>query len=166
MLELLKKNWGRACSEVLSSVVGSLGFIYVIAIILSIQNPPSSIGNQFSKYFAGGQITMSILPVAGVAFMALLRHKATHQVLALILLITLVFPIVATSFIIGLNPGFETGGLKSPLLTWLWVQFFGLHVLWFIILLLEPKIPTAQQAGEDQENRVNSIKLGANRRAE
>lgn len=166
MIDLFRKNWSKAFGEVLSSVVSSLGFILLIALILSAQNPPATFWAEFGNYYSGGQIGMSILPVAGVAFMALLRHKATHHVLAVILLVLLVFPIVATSFIIGLNPGFQAGGLKDPLLRWLWIQFFGLHVLWFVILLLEPKIPTAQQAGEDQENRVKNIKPGAARHAE
>lgn len=166
MMQLLAKNWSKALGEVSASIVGSLGFVFLIACILSAQNTALTSRTAFAAYFAGGQIGLSILSVSGVAFIALLRHRATHQVLAVFLLVILVGPIAATSFIIGLNPGFQAGGLTDTLLGWLWLLFFGLHVLWFFILLLEPTIPTARQAGDAQESRVNKIKPGAADRAE
>lgn len=165
MQDLLDKNWGRALGEVSASMVGALGFVALIALVLSGQEAELTTGKAFSGYFSGGQIGLSILSVSGVAFIALLRHKPTHQVLGVLLLIILIGPIVATAFIIGLNPGFQSGGLTQPLLGWLWKIFFGLHLLWFLILLLEPSIPSAQAAGEAQENRVKNIKAGAANRA-
>ena len=65
---------------------------------------------------------------------------------------------VITAFLIGLNPGFSPNGLSDTVLDWLWWIFFGMHALWFFILLLEPTIPNAQQAGEAQDKRVRDIK--------
>lgn len=70
-------------------------------------------------------------------------------------------PIVITAFIIGLNPGFLNDGLAHSTLSLLWIFYGGLHLLWLIILLLEPAVLSAQEAGEAQENRVNKIKAGA-----
>jgi hypothetical protein len=166
MMELLARNWGKALGEVLASVAGSLGSILLIALIISGQNEKVTVTNSFLSYFSGGQIGLTILSVSGVTFIALLRHRPTHQILSVFLLVFLVGPIAATSIIIGLNPGFRAGGLTDTLLYWLWLLFFGLHILWFFILLLEPTLPTAQQAGQDQENRVNKIKAGAAERAQ
>jgi hypothetical protein len=41
-----------------------------------------------------------------------------------------------------------------------------LHLLWFFILLLEPTLPNAQEAGEKQQERVSKIKPQALTRAE
>lgn len=161
MKDLLLNNWGRALGDVSASMIGALGFIGLIALTLSGQDHNLTISEAFARYFEGGQIGLSILSVSGVAFVALLRHKPTHQVLAVILLILLVGPIAATSILIGMNPGFQPGGLSETLLTWLWRLFFGLHALWFFILLLEPSVPNPQEAGEAQEQRVNRIKAGA-----
>lgn len=72
---------------------------------------------------------------------------------------------VITAFLIGLNPGFSPNGLSTDVLGWLWKIFFGIHALWFFILLLEPTIPNAQEAGQAQEKRVNDIKSRAADRA-
>ncbi|MBC7286363.1 hypothetical protein [Hoeflea sp.] len=165
MKDLLQNNWGKALGEVAASIVGALGFIWLVALALSGQNPDISTIQSFSRYFEGGQISLSILSVSGVAFIALLRHRQTHYILGVILLIILIGPIVATSIFVGMNPGFEPGGLSATILSWLWWMFFGLHLLWFLILLLEPALPNAQEAGEAQEKRVSKIKTGAAGRA-
>jgi hypothetical protein len=161
MAWLTQKNWGRALGEVAASLVGALGIVYVISLIYSAQDTSITSGQAFGSYFSGGQIGLAILSVSSVTFISLLRHKPAHQIVSLMLLIFLFGPVVATSIIIGMNPGFVAGGLSKVLLVWMWWMFLGLHILWFIILLLEPTLPNAQQAGQAQEDRVNRIKSGA-----
>ena len=163
-MEVLSKNWPRALGEVLASIIGSLGFVFLIAFVLSMQIPEMSSGTVFARYFSGGQLGLSILSVSGVTFIALLRHRATHQILAVVLLVVLVGPIAGTSFIVGLNPGFQPEMLSKNLLKLLWVLFIAIHFIWLVILLLEPNLPTAQEAGEAQEKRISMIKQGASRR--
>lgn len=165
MLDLLQKNWGRALGEVSASMLGALGGIFLVALALSGQNASPSLSDTFFRYFSGGQIGLTILSVGGVTFIALLRHKPAHPLLAVLLYALLFGPMVITSILIGLNPGFTPDGLSAVVLEWLWWIFFGLHTLWFFILLLEPTIPNAQQAGEAQEKRVRDIKLRAQDRA-
>jgi len=166
MIDSLQRNWGKALSEVSASMVGALGFIFLVALALSGQDANVELGNAFFGYFGGGQIGLSILSVSGVAFIALLRHRPTPQLLNVLLFVLFIGPIVATAFIIGMNPGFYPGRLSATILFWLWLLFFGLHILWFFILLLEPTIPSAQEAGETQETRVKNIKPGASSHAQ
>ncbi|EDM30728.1 hypothetical protein RTM1035_05873 [Roseovarius sp. TM1035] len=146
-------------------MVGALGAIFLVALALWGQKASPRLWDAFYSYFSGGQIGLTILSVGGVTFIALLRHKPTHPILAVLLYIFLFGPMVITAFLIGLNPGFIPNGLSQDVLRWLWWIFFGLHALWFFTLLLEPVIPNAQEAGEAQEKRVRDIKARAVDRA-
>ena len=111
------------------------------------------------------KIGLPILSLSGIIFIGLLRHGRLHPVLSLFLYVWLFGPIIATAFIVGLNPGFQAGELTSPSLYLLWLFYFGLLFLWFAILMLDPIVPSAQKAAEAQEGRVNKIKSGASARA-
>lgn len=165
MKTLLQNNWGSAFSEVFASIVGTLGIIVVISFILSLQADASNLQSTFSVYFSGGQLGLPILSLSGIIFIALRNHGPLHPITSLLLYILFLIPIIATAFMIGLNPGFQAAQLHSANLTLLWVFFIGLHVLWLLILLLEPTVPSAQEAAEAQESRVNKIKGGASGRA-
>ncbi len=166
MFDSLRKNWGRALGEVCASMIGALGVISLVALVLVGQHAKPNMKDVFLSYFSGGQIGLSILSISGVIFIALLRHKPTHQLLAVILYVLFIGPIVITSIIIGMNPGFETDGLNETVLRWLWIIFFGFHALWFFLVALEPMVPDPQEAGAAEENRVNKIKAGATGRAQ
>lgn len=161
MIDLLRKNWRRALSDVLASMLGALGVIFLVSLALSAQNPKLTLLDIFFDYFSGGQVSLAILSVGGVAFIALLRHKPMQPLVAILFYLSLLGPIVLTAILIGLNPGFVRGSLSQTVLDWLWCIFFIVHVVWFIVLTLEPTIPNAQEAGEAQEKRVSAIGMKA-----
>ncbi|WP_421871854.1 hypothetical protein [Nitratireductor rhodophyticola] len=165
MKDLLLANWKYALSEVLASIIGTLGIVLAIAFILSRQTDGTTIDASFVQYFTGGQIGLPILSLSGIIFMALRKHGPLNPIVSVSLYVFLLGPIIITAFIIGLNPGFQTNVLSQSNLSLLWWLFFSLHVLWFVILILEPALPTAQEAGKEQDDRVNKIKAGAAGRA-
>ncbi len=80
--------------------------------------------------------------------------------------LSLLMPIVATSVIIGFNPGFGKGGLTDTSLTILWIIYAFIHILWLIFIVRSPTVPNAQEAGAEQEDRVSGIKQRAANRAQ
>lgn len=165
MIDLLTKNWKKALSEVLASVFGTLGIIILIALVVSLQSDERSIVTSFFEYFRGGQLGLPILALSGIIFIALRRHGRLQPLWSVAIYIFYVGPIVATAIIIGLNPGFKTKLLTDSNLLLLWAFYWILHLVWFLVLALEPTVPTVQEAAEAQEDRVNRIRLGASSRA-
>ena len=74
-------------------------------------------------------------------FLALRRHGKLNAIMSIILYLCFVVPIVATAFLIGLNPGFEKEVLTDTNVSLLWKFYFGLHLLWFFFLALQPNNP-------------------------
>lgn len=165
MKDIFQQNWEHALTEVLASVFGTLGFVLLIAIIASLQSDNLNTPTAFFGYFLGGQIGLPILALSGIIFIAIRQHGRIRRLWSLILYIFFLGPIMATAFIVGLNPGFKPDVLSSSNLSLLWIFYFVLHFLWFLILVFEPKIPTAQAAADAQEDRVRAIKAGAVPRA-
>ena len=164
MKERLQKNGWKAFSEVALSIAGTIGIVLLISVILSLQSESSSIGSVFGKYFSGGQIGLSVLSLSGIIFMVLLRHGQIHQAVSVLLYFVFVLPLLATAVIVGLNPGFLEGKLNTGTLWFLWLIYIGMHILWLVILLLDPAVPSAQAAGKAEQDRVNDIKGKADAR--
>ena len=61
MLDSLIKNWKEALTEVLASLIGTLGIVFVIAFILSGQIEGGKVLSSFNRYFNEGQIGLSVL---------------------------------------------------------------------------------------------------------
>lgn len=156
MIESVVKNWKDALTEVLASLLGTLGIVLVIAFILSGQNT-QSVSESFIRYFNEGQIGLSVLSISGVMFLALRKHGKMTSIASILLYILFIVPVVATAFIIGLNPGFEKGVLKEVNVSRLWWFYLWLHFLWFVILVLEPIIPSGEAAGAAEDKRVRGI---------
>lgn len=139
------------------SVIGTLGLVALISGVLSLQTEDKTLGAIFATYFSGGQIGLSVLSMAGVMLMVLLRHGPVPHIVSVGLYLIFIFPLFAAAFIVGINPGFVSGKLNPNNIFILWVVYFWFHVLWFIVLGLEPVIPTPEKAGETEGNRVKSI---------
>ena len=163
MRERVKKNWSVALAEVGVSVAGTLGVVYLIAFIVSLQPDSLTAGESFATYFQGGQISLPILSYSGIIFLALFRRqgKTPNPVFAWWLYVVYGGPIIATAIIIGLNPGFKPDVLGAGNLTFLWVLYAALHVLWFLVLVFEPVVPSAQEAARTQEDRVLNMMVRA-----
>lgn len=157
MIESVIKNWKDALTQVLASILGTLGIIFVIALIISGQNSSNSIWPEFHRYFNEGQIGLSILSISGIIFLAMRKYGKMSQIVSVLVYILFFGPVIATSFIIGLNPGFEKGIIKEANLFLLWCFYFALHLLWLCILVFEPNIPSGEEAGAAEDRRVKSI---------
>lgn len=129
MKDLLLANWKYALSEVLASIIGTLGIVLAIAFILSRQADGITIGASFAQYFTGGQIGLPILSLSGIIFIALRKHGPLNPIMSVLLYVFLLGPIITTAFIIGLNPGFQINILSQSNLSLLWWLFFSLHAL-------------------------------------
>jgi hypothetical protein len=156
-LDSLTKNWKEALTEVLASLIGTLGLVFVIAFILSGQIEEGKIASSFYRYFNEGQIGLSVLSISGVMFLALRKHGKLSAIMSIILYLCFIVPIVATAFLIGLNPGFEKDVLTGTNVSLLWKFYFGLHLLWFLILAFRPIIPSSEEAGAAENKRVSNI---------
>ena len=166
MKERIKKNWGNALAEVGVSIAGTLGVVFLIALVFSQQTDDMTVGGSFGAYFQGGQISLPILSLSGLIFLAMFRrHGRPHPVLAWVLFVIFLLPIITTAIMIGLNPGFQAGGLGPANLVILWLVYGAFHILWFSVLIFEPIAPSMQRASKAQEDRVNEIKAGAAGRA-
>ena len=165
MKDVLILNLSKALSVVVASIVGTLGIIFLIAFIVSQQSEDLTTTAAFAQYFHGGQIGLPILSLSGIIFIALRTHGRLHPLISVLLYVFFFGPIIATAFIIGLNPGFHTNVLSPSNLWLLWSFYIIFHLLWFIILVLEPTVPSAQDAAQAQEGRVEKIKIGATDRA-
>ncbi len=155
----IKANWTTALADVSASIVGTIGIVFVIAFFVSEQQSDVDAYTSFLQYFRAGQISLPILSVSGIIFVALMRRQsAKNPILALILYVFLIVPTVATAIIIGFNPGFVPGELSSAILTWLWVFYWILHLLWFLVLVSKPVVPTIEETAIAEGVRVNKIK--------
>lgn len=149
-----------------ASIAGTLGVVFLIAFVVSQQRNDLSVSASFSQYFHAGQVSLPILSLSGIIFVALFRrYSALSPLLAMILYVVFLGPIIATAFIVGLNPGFQDNVLAPSNLLLLWLFYWIFHMLWFLILLLEPAVPSAREAAVAQDTRVNEIKAGAAGRA-
>ncbi|WP_163850125.1 hypothetical protein [Pseudooceanicola aestuarii] len=157
MLDSLQKNWKEALTEVLASLIGTLGIVFVIAFILSRQIEEGKVTTSFSRYFNEGQIGLSVLSISGVMFLALRKHGKLNEIVSIVLYLCFIIPLVATAFIIGINPGFEKEVLTSTNVSLLWQFYFGLHLVWFLILALKPTIPSSEEAGAAENNRITDM---------
>ena len=157
MIESLRKNWKDALTEVLASLLGTLGIVFVIALIISGQAGTGGVWPAFNRYFNEGQIGLSALSISGVMFLALRKHGKMNPIISILLYLLFFIPVLATSFIIGLNPGFEKDVLKEVNIYRLWDFYIWLHMLWFVILALEPSIPSGEEASAAEDRRVKSI---------
>ena len=165
MKGLMKRNWGRAVGEIVASIVGSVGIVFVIACIVYLNSDNLTWNQSFFGYFDGGQLSLPILSLSGIIFMAFRRHPKGNSVLWAFLLVFYLIPVIATAFILGQNPGFGDGGLTPQVLNLLWILYCALHVVWLLVLVFEPTVPSPQEVAGDQEGRVNRIKAGAAKRA-
>ena len=166
MKDRVKKNWGAALAEVGVSVAGTLGVVFLIALVFSQQPSGVSVEASFGQYFRGGQISLPILSLSGIIFLTMFRkHGRPHPVLVWVLFTIFVLPVIATAFMMGLNPGFKAGGLGPGNLFALWAVYGAFHILWFSVLIFEPIAPSLEEAGESSEARVKGIKAGAARHA-
>ena len=166
IVALVKANWADALADVGASIAGTLGVVFLIAFVVSEQRIDLDAGGSFAQYFRAGQISLPILSLSGIIFVALLRRKGTlSPILAVALYVVFVGPIIATAFIIGLNPGFHPDVLTPSNVSLLWAFYWVLHGLWFLILVLEPGVRSAQEVAVEQQNRVDKIKPGAAGRA-
>lgn len=157
MLDSLSKNWKGALTEVLASLLGTLGIVLIIAFVLSGQSDETATLSAFFRYFSGGQIGLSVLAVSGLMFLALRKHGSMSAIASIAIYILFLGPVLATAFIVGLNPGFEGLVLSEINLSRLWIFYFWLHFLWLLILLLAPTIPSGEAAAAAERKRVKSI---------
>jgi len=158
---LLTQNWKDAFSEVLASIIGTIGIVFVIASIISRQDVGGDVGAAFLGYFSGGQIGLPALALSGIIFIALRRHGRLSSLVSVLLYLFLIIPIICAAVIVGMNPGFKTAVLSDDNLKLLWLIFFWLNLLWLAVLLLQPVVPSPQEAGEGEQQRVQNIKAGA-----
>ena len=166
MIEQVKTNWAKALAEVGASIIGTLGVVYLIAYVVSQQRDDLDPDTSFSQYFHAGQISLPILSLSGIIFVALFRrYSALNPITTVVLYVVFLGPIIATAFIVGLNPGFQANVLPTSTLSLLWLFYWTLHGVWFLVLVLEPSVPSPQEAATAQEDRVNEIKAGATGRA-
>ncbi|MBO9440242.1 hypothetical protein HKX23_17220 [Sulfitobacter sp. KE29] len=153
-------------AEIALSIAGSIGVVGLISALLAANDDKLKAGTAFAGYFEGGQVGLTILAVSGAAFGALLRHPQKDKLGSFIMGIILLAPIIATSLIIGLNPGFVTGGLTDTVLLILWCLYALIHLIWFIFIVRSPTVPNAQEAGRVEINRVSTMKERASNRAQ
>ena len=157
MKDLVARNWKTALTEVMASLVGAIFFLLGIALILYGQGRSKTIYEAFLSYFTGGQLGLSVLSLSGIIFLALRKHGSLGPITTIFLYIFYLGPVFLTAVIIGMNPGFKESILSPFTLAMLWLFFVGLHILWFVVLILEPFIPSPEQAGEAEENLVGGI---------
>ena len=161
MKDLLAENWKNALSEVLASLVGTVGIVLAISTIVAAQGSFGGVAGAFSSYFQSGQLGLPILSISGIVFIALRRHGPHNALVSVILYIFLILPIIITSVVVGMNPGFQDSVLKGPTISLLWWMFVLLHVVWLVVLILQPTVPTPEETGREESARVNNIKRGA-----
>ena len=164
MRHLLARNWKDAISEVLASLIGTVGVTALISFVLSLQSSAAGLAAIFGSYFSAGQLGLPILALSGVIFIALRRHGEVNPLVAVGLYIVLVLPTIVTAFVVGMNPGFRLDVLSSSTVSVLWALFMLLHALWLTILLLRPALPSPQEADEEEAERVDGIKRRASDR--
>ena len=157
---LAKLKIGHALADVMLSLSGTLGMVFIIASIVAVQSSQDvTTTDSFLMYFNGGQIGLPILSLCGIIFLAFFRrHKQLHPILAWLLYVIFFGSSITTAIIIGINPGFASNELKPELLKTLWIVYGMLHVLWFFILVFEPSMRSEQERAEEEYARVKNIK--------
>lgn len=162
MTEVVKENFIRALGEVGGSILGTVGLVFVIASVVSLQEDELSPTESFLQYFQGGQISLPILSLSAVVFAALLRRRGgLGQHIAVLLYVVVVGPIIGTALVIGFNPGFEQDKLTDPTLWMLWSFYAMLQIVWFLAIVLERSVQSFQDAAKEQEGRVERMKTKA-----
>lgn len=156
--ELLKRNWKVAVAEVLLSLLGTVGVVIVVATIVASQTTKQEVAATFLGYFEGGQLSLPILALLGTVFLAIRRHGRISALSSTFVYVFLFGPAFVAALIVGLNPGFKPAVLSPTNLSLLWWAYLILHTVWLLSLLLEPVMPTAQEAGKEEDDRVNKIK--------
>ncbi len=156
--DVLKRNWKNAVSEVALSLLGTVGVVLAVACVVAFQSMAPDVFKSFLSYFDGGQLSLSILALSGIVFLAIRRHGKINQLISIVLYIFFFGPAFVAAVMVGLNPGFKSGTLSSTNLLVLWSGYVILHVVWLFTLLLEPIIPTAEEAGKEEDDRVKGIK--------
>lgn len=162
VLDTMKKriqgNWKNALIEVGTSIGGTLGMVFVIALIVSQQEIEANVYTLFAGYFEGGQISLPILSLSGIIILALLgKHKEASPELVRVVSVVFLLPIVGTAIMIGMNPGFRPGGLGPGNLMTLWAIYGAFHLLWFLVLILEPVAYSIEEADKDREQRIRNM---------
>jgi hypothetical protein len=140
------------------SLLGTIGIVLIVAIVVAAQMKKPDVFVTFGGYFDGGQLSLPILALSGIVFLAVRRHGPIHQVITVVLYVFFFGPIIAAALMVGVNPGFKPSALSLTNLTILWWSYFILHVVWLITLLLEPVLPTAEEAARQEDDRVSKIK--------
>lgn len=157
-LRVLWQRFKEGIAEILLSLAGSIGAVWLISALLALDDRSLTTNQAFHSYFEGGQVGLTILAVSGATFGALLRHPGRDRLWSVVIILILFVPIVGTSFIIGRNPGFTPGNLSAGTLELLWWFYVSIHILWLIFIIRKPNIPNAQQAGEQEKERVGGVK--------
>lgn len=80
-----------------------------------------------------------------------------NSIVSILLYALFIVPVLATAFIIGLNPGFEKHILREVNVSRLWMFYLWLHFLWFFFLALKPNILSGEEAGAAENKRVAGI---------
>lgn len=157
MIERLRKNWWKAVAEVSVSVVGSVGIVFIISWVIALGPQNATAWSVFTSYFDGGQIGLSILSLSGAIYLMLNRIGRTHESLTILIYIAFFLPVIVAAIILGSNPGFDPTKIGAGQLITLAILYVIVHVVWFVLLLSQPALPTPQQSGEKQEDRVKSM---------
>ena len=141
-----------------------LGTLAVIFGISALFRPSgSTVQNQFLSYFAGGELSLSILSVSSIVLVALLSSGRRFGVVSgCIVYLVFILPLLGVSALIGQNPGFSAGGRSERQLGYLWAVYFLLHVMWFIVVL-SSRGPDYQEEASRSAKRVSRL---VNRRGE
>lgn len=154
--------WGRfknGLSDVILSLAGSIGGICLISLYEAMKDDSLSFRVVFSSYFDGGQLGLAVLGVTGVVYGASSRIPGISDLFTVLTSLILIAIVALTALIIGDNPGFVPGKLTDVQLQWLWGLFIGVHVMWlYFIVRKPPRIPSAQQASEEESKRVIGVK--------
>ena len=157
------RNWGSAFSQVALSILGTLGTLALISALIQSSTQPFL--DVFTGYFAGGEIGLSILALSGAVSISLLsEHSSLPKGVSVLVYGLFFLPLFGVAFIIGTNPGFADQGVSGRQLTYLWGVYALSHMIWFFLLLLEPRPPNEERQQKQQSQRVQDILEEARRR--
>ena len=166
MKQRLKHHLWKAVSEVGVSIIGSVGIIFVVSWLISLGPQPKSGWVVFASYFDGGEIGLSIFSLSGVIYLLISRLERKHEGLNLVAFVFLFAPVLIVAFVVGQNPGFEPTKIGTGQLITLWSLYALVHVVWFVLLLVQPLplIPTPEAASKEQQKRTGGIEQRAQNR--
>lgn len=149
MMQKLKQNLWKAVSEVGVSVIGSLGIVLIISGLISLGPEAKSGWAVFKSYFDGGEIGLSVLSLSGAIYLLLNRLGQQHEGLGLPIYIFSFLPVIVAALIVGSNPGFEPTEIGYGQLVVLGLLYLIVHVVWFVLLLLQPPLPKRIKSPEE-----------------